>query len=68
MIRDIRIEYVSKRCEKCGTYWAIEQGRAFTHECPRCGGYNMASKNEDVLSLKRQIRSLRGAITRMKRK
>ena len=62
------IEFTTKRCWKCGTFWAIETTHNMTNECPRCARQSINQLQNDVSSLAHTISGLRGAVVRLKNK
>jgi len=68
MNQQINIEYTTRRCSKCGTYYAVETGRDFMRGCPRCLGNENNDKDIQNKIFVRSIRALKSYIRRMKTK
>lgn len=69
MIQQIQIEYTTKRCYTCGTYWAIEKARGIlgTDVCPGCAARDIQRANERADIAERSRNALKGAFLRLKR-
>lgn len=66
---DLKLE--TRRCWKCGKYWALESGAASIHgstTCSQCQQSYINSLNHDLQKRDRSIISLRGAITKLRKK
>ena len=62
-------EYGHQRCWECGTRWAVEKWRDNPHNvCPYCGGNDVKKANDRADAAERTAVSLRGAVTKLKRK
>lgn len=60
------VDMDEKRCWNCGTMWAVERIRTNRADCPGCASDKVEERSAEEKRLGRVIRSLRGAITRMK--
>lgn len=54
-----------RRCYECGRFWALE--KAVEGSCPSCEARRRHMRMEEEDAKDRTIRSLRGAITKMKK-
>jgi hypothetical protein len=54
------------RCYDCGRFWAIEQG--YRGDCPHCAKNKRSERFEALEHAERSIASLRGALTKAKKR
>jgi predicted RNA-binding Zn-ribbon protein involved in translation (DUF1610 family) len=54
-------------CWNCGRVWGCEN-KMNHYECPRCVGDELVRVKAERAALERKIRSLRGALTRAKKR
>ena len=64
--RNWLISYQDERCSTCGTIWAIELEKIGT--CPRCAVTQRQEKYNYILRLEKQVASLKGQITKLKKR
>lgn len=65
---EFKIHFETERCYSCGQWWAYEQGKRRHAACPYCKcrcHESTQRRNED---LKNQVKSLKGQLTKLKRK
>lgn len=68
MNQQYTIEFDTRRCVECGSYWAIESFRKFSATvCPCCAETQIDKANERANAAERSMHSLRGALTRLKK-
>lgn len=60
------ISMVTKRCWECGRFFAHES--VIAGDCPVCTRKHLVEKVDKICALLKQNRSLRGVITRLKKK
>jgi hypothetical protein len=58
----------TRRCYDCGRWYAFEQGWAHCCNCPYCANRDVARARAERAELERSNRSLRGALTRRRRR
>lgn len=69
MTETYNIEFKSKRCWSCGSFWAFELSRdSDAYTCPRCNHTRMRELVTTAERQQRAINSLRGIITKLKTK
>lgn len=57
-----------RRCYECGNYWAVEVRASGIPRCPVCTGVAVDDANQRAYKAERSARSLRGALTRVRRR
>jgi hypothetical protein len=57
-----------RRCYECGNYWAVEGRVCGAPRCPICAGVAVDGANQRADKAERSARSLRGALTRARRR
>lgn len=66
LVLDLTLE--THRCWECGLWYALERGYPGLFECPYCAGRKVKSARNERDAAERVTRSLRGALTRAKRR
>lgn len=63
------IEFTTKRCWSCGSFWAFERHRdSDAYTCPRCNHTAMRELRACTERQQRAINSLRGILNKLKKK
>lgn len=54
------------RCYACGRWWALETH--WSGSCPKCAHERAAQRSKELEAARRSIRSLKGALTKARRR
>jgi transposase-like protein len=66
---DLHFEFERYRCYECGSIWAMETGRVIQNmSCPRCARESIKQARDQRDASIRTANSLRGQITKLKKK
>jgi Zn finger protein HypA/HybF involved in hydrogenase expression len=66
MIHEVKVELEVNRCYECGRWWALEKG--MRGQCPRCARAAVELAEEREMKAARGMATLRGALTKAKRR